>query len=180
MSFSQESLFQKLSELADLAGDPARLVVAFSGGLDSTVLLHALAATRDAHKAPVMAVHVDHKLHDESANWARQCATFAATLDVEFESVTVDVDTNAGQGVEAAARAARYNALRNVVCEGDWLLSAHHKDDQAETLLLNLMRGSGPAGLAGIGEIQPFDTGWLVRPLLSYSQSELQMYAGNP
>lgn len=177
MSFSQESLLHKLSELSDLAGEPARLVVAFSGGLDSTVLLHALAVTRDTHNAALLAVYVDHQLHDESGNWGDHCATFANALNVAFERVRIVVDSNAGLGIEGAARLARYDALRNVVSDSDWLLSAHHKDDQAETLLLNLMRGSGPSGLAGIAEIRPFSTAWLVRPVLSYSRSELQDYA---
>ena len=177
MSFNQESLLRKLAELVDLAGKPDRLVVAYSGGLDSTVLIHALAVSRDAHATPVLAVHVDHGLNDDSASWSRHCESLANSLDIEFVGIKVDVDVDSGQGTEAAAREARYNAFRSLVREGDWLLSAHHKDDQAETLLLNLMRGSGPSGLAGIGEIQPFAVAWLVRPLLSVSRSELQNYA---
>ncbi|MEJ2128029.1 MAG: tRNA lysidine(34) synthetase TilS [Woeseiaceae bacterium] len=177
MSFSSESLLRKLRMLANLAGAPTRLVIGYSGGLDSTVLLHALAATRDEFGTVLSAIHVDHGLHEDSANWAQHCATFAKTLGVEFTSLAVDVETNAGQGTEAAARRARYDALRTSIHSGDWLLSAHHRDDQAETLLLNLLRGSGPAGLAGIGEVQPFAEGWLVRPLLSCSRRELQDYA---
>jgi len=177
VSFDQESLLRKLEELADLAGKPDRLVVALSGGLDSTVLVHALAALRDAHEMSVLAVHVDHGLSDDSANWCRHCESFAHSLAVDFVSVKVDVAVDSGQGTEAAAREARYDALRLLVRAGDWLLSAHHKDDQAETLLLNLMRGSGPSGLAGIPETRPFVSAWLVRPLLSVSRSELRKYA---
>jgi tRNA(Ile)-lysidine synthase len=85
--------------------------------------------------------------------------------------------TDGGKGAEAAARTARYDVFRALIREGDWLLSAHHKDDQAETLLLNLMRGSGPSGLAGIGDVQPFGLGWLVRPLLDVSRTDLRNYA---
>ena len=177
MNFDQETLPHKLAELGELAGKPDRFVIAFSGGLDSTVLLHALASSRDMHKTALLAVHVDHSLHDDSASWSKHCETFAEALDTECVCVKVDVATGTGQGTEAAAREARYNAFRSLLRAGDWLLSAHHKDDQAETLLLNLMRGSGPAGLAGIGEVQPFATGWLVRPLLSISRNELRNYA---
>jgi tRNA(Ile)-lysidine synthase len=178
VSLDQERLLRKLTELADLAGKPKRVVVAFSGGLDSTVLLHALTALRAVHETQLLAVHIDHGLSDESAIWCRHCESFADSLGVDFASAKVDVDISSGQGTEAAARAARYDAFRSLLQTGDWLLSAHHKDDQAETLLLNLMRGSGPSGLAGIGEIRPFAAGWLVRPLLSVSRSDLQAYAG--
>lgn len=177
MSFDKESLPRKLAELSNLAGQPDRYMVAFSGGLDSTVLLHALASSRDAHQTAMVAVHIDHGLHGDSAKWCEQCESVAGSLDIEFVSVQVDVATDAGQGPEAAARNARYAALGSIVRSGDWLLSAHHKDDQAETLLLNLMRGSGPAGLAGIGEMQPFAAGWLVRPLLDVSRASLRKYA---
>jgi len=177
VNFGQETLLRKLAELADLAGRPGRYVIALSGGLDSTVLTHALATASDAHSTPVLAVYVDHGLQKESAAWSSHCAAFAATLDIDFLSVRADVDERSGQGPEAAARDARYAALQALLQAGDWLLSAHHKDDQAETLLLNLMRGSGPAGLAGIAEVRPFSLGWLVRPLLSVSRTELQNYA---
>lgn len=177
MSFERQTLQRKLAELAGLAGTPGRYVVAFSGGLDSTVLLHALATSRDADAAALLAVHIDHGLHSDSASWSRHCESFADSLGVDFIEMTVHIPADSGQGAEAAAREARYNALRSVIRHGDWLLSAHHKDDQAETLLLNLMRGSGPAGLAGIAAVRPFAEAWLVRPLLSVSRGDLQDYA---
>jgi len=177
VSFSQERLLRELLGLAALSGDPIRLVIAYSGGLDSTVLLHALAASRERHGKSLLAVHVDHGLHEDSGQWGDHCESVASSLDVDFMRLAVDVMTDAGKGSEAAARTARYDVLRSLIREGDWLLSAHHRDDQAETLLLNLMRGSGPAGLAGIGEVQPFGSAWLVRPLLPFSQSELENYA---
>jgi tRNA(Ile)-lysidine synthase len=141
------------------------------------VLLHALAASKETHRIPVLAVHVDHGLHPESAAWANHCQNFADAHELELHSLTVDVDQKSGKGLEAAAREARYAALRNLLGPNDWLLSAHHKDDQAETLLLNLMRGSGPAGLAGIGSVRSFSQGWLVRPLLDVSRTDLEKYA---
>jgi tRNA(Ile)-lysidine synthase len=177
VSFDLESLLRALRELAHLAGQPDRLVIAYSGGLDSEVLLHSLAGLRESFGAQLMALHVDHGLQDESQAWSELCAAHAADLGVECRVLQVAVDVGSGQGTEAAAREARYTAFRAEMRHGDWLLSAHHKDDQAETLLLNLLRGSGPAGLAGIGAVQPFGPAWLVRPLLSYSRDELRQYA---
>lgn len=173
----EADLLRKLATLEEVAGRPARYLVALSGGLDSTVLAHALAATRETHGVPVLAAHVDHGLQPESGRWSGQCRSFAGRLGIEFLSLAVDVDRRSGLGLEAAARAARYGALADLLGEGDWLLSAHHRDDQAETLLLNLTRGSGPSGLAGIGEIRPLGAGWLVRPLLAVSRDALEEYA---
>jgi tRNA(Ile)-lysidine synthetase-like protein len=156
VSFNRESLLRELDGLAALSADPTRLVIAFSGGLDSTVLLHALSVSSDVHGKSLLAVYIDHGLHEDSVRWGDHCEEFSRSLEVEFRRLEVDVMTDAGKGTEAAARSARYDVFRSLIREGDWLLSAHHKDDQAETLLLNLMRGSGPAGLAGIGEVQPF------------------------
>jgi len=177
VSFARETLARKLAELANLAGEPERLLIGYSGGLDSTVLLHALAASRDSHQTPLLAVHIDHGLHGDAAMWSEHCRSVAASLDIEFLELRVKVDRDSGSGPEASARDARYEAFRSIIRQGDWLLSAHHKDDQAETLLLNLMRGSGPAGLAGIGEIQPFGSGWLARPLLDVSRASLREFA---
>lgn len=177
MSFQSPLLALELSRLAELAGKPDRLVVAYSGGLDSEVLLHALAGLRGSFSTELLALHVDHGLQGEAAEWSELCQQRAAALDIDCEVLKVDVDTNSGKGTEAAAREARYGAFRAIVQHGDWLLSAHHKDDQAETLLLNLLRGSGPAGLAGIGEVQPFGPAWLVRPLLPFSRNDLRHYA---
>ncbi len=177
MSFDRQSLEQALRNLAQLAGQPNRLVIAYSGGLDSEVLLYALAALRGSFGADLLALHVDHGLNQESRAWSEHCASRAADLGVECRILRVAVDATSGQGVEAAAREARYAAFRAELQHGDWLLSAHHKDDQAETLLLNLLRGSGPAGLAGIGEVQPFGPGWLIRPLLSFTREQLRHYA---
>jgi tRNA(Ile)-lysidine synthase len=173
----EADLLAKLAELEEVAGRPGRYLVAFSGGLDSTVLLHALASARQPHGVPLVAAHVDHGLQPASGEWSAWCRSFAATLGIDFVALTVEVDRQSGLGLEAAARAARYGALTELLGEGDWLLSAHHRDDQAETLLLNLTRGSGPAGLAGIGESRPLGAGWLVRPLLGVSRETLEEYA---
>jgi tRNA(Ile)-lysidine synthase len=105
---------------------------------------------------PIIAVHIDHGLHEDSASWSEHCNAFATSLGIEYRSRNVTVQLESGQGPEASAREARYTALHDEIEHGDWLLSAHHREDHAETLLLNLVRGSGPAGLAGIGAIRRF------------------------
>ena len=177
MSFSQQNLLNQLAELERVAGKPARYVLALSGGLDSTVLLHALASSRESHGKPLLAVHIDHQLHPDSPSWAQSCARLASRLDVEYVCEQVTVDDRAGRGPEASARDARYDVFSRMITAGDWLLSAHHRDDQAETLLLNLMRGSGPSGIAGIPAVRQFVDGWLVRPMLGVSRDDIRAYA---
>ena len=155
-----------------------RCCVAYSGGLDSTVLLHALAALRDERILELRAVHVDHGLHPDSPSWAEHCIREAAALSVPCVVVRVAVDRDAGLGPEAAARDARYAALAAEVGAGEAVLTAQHADDQAETVLLALLRGSGPAGLAAMPEAAPFGPGLLLRPLLGFTRAELAAWAG--
>jgi tRNA(Ile)-lysidine synthase len=176
VSFGPAILAEYLAELENIAGRPARYVIAFSGGLDSTVLAHALAQCSDV---PVLAIHIDHALQTDSANWSEHCAQIAAALEIEFLSLSVNVRLESGKGPEASARDARYAALHAELNAGDWLLSAHHREDQAETLLLNLIRGSGPAGVAGIGNIRRFGAGWLVRPMLNVDRADILQHASD-
>lgn len=173
MSFTNEQLLERLAALEYQAERPSRYVIAFSGGLDSSVLAHALASA----KTPVLAVHIDHGLQDESEDWNRHCEAFAGSLGITYRCDTVAVQLESGKGPEGSARDARYSALHDMLEPGDWLLSAHHREDQAETLLLNLVRGSGPAGIAGIGAVRRFGPGWLVRPLLQFERADLRAYA---
>jgi len=177
VTFRRETLKARLRELQLSAAPPSRYVVAFSGGLDSTVLAHALCAITDQRATPIIAVHVDHGLQADAAAWGAHCAQVARELGIDYQVRSVAVSGDSGAGPEAAARDARYAALHDVMQDGDWLLSAHHREDQAETLLLNLIRGSGPAGIAGIGAIRRFGPGWLVRPLLQVGRAALEAYA---
>ena len=170
-----DTLTRRLDALEATLGPPSRYVIAFSGGLDSTVLLHALAGA-DVD-VPLLAVHVDHQLQAESATWALAASKAAEALGVECRVEIVTPDLDAGKGVEGAARDARYAALSALLGPGDWLLSAHHADDQVETLVLNLLRGSGPDGLAAMPESRKLGAGTLVRPLLSVTRETLASYA---
>jgi tRNA(Ile)-lysidine synthase len=154
---------------------PPRLTVAFSGGLDSTVLVAALCRLGLATR--VRAAHVDHGLHAQSAEWCAHCAATAASFGAEFAAVRVAVDRASGQGLEAAAREVRYRALGELLAPGEWLLTAHHGDDQLETLLLRLLRGTGVRGLRGIIAFGPFARGSLGRPLLKFTREQLRAQA---
>ena len=157
---------------------PGALVVGYSGGADSSVLLHALAQFPAARARGLRAVHVDHGLHADSAAWSEHCHAFAAALAVPMTCVRVDVEIDRGGGLEEAARSARMNALATLLHAGDILVFAHHRDDQAETVLLKLLRGAGPQGLAGMATLRGFAQGHLWRPLLTLPRACLRAYAG--
>ncbi len=154
----------------------ARLRLAYSGGLDSTVLLHALAGLRADHGFSLSAIHIDHALHAGSAAWAVRCAQACGSLAVPFESYRVQVQL-ADEGLEAAARRARYAALGAALGTGEFLVTAQQRDDQAETLLLQLLRGAGIAGLAAMPPRARFGAGELLRPILGFSRAALQDWA---
>lgn len=149
-----------------------RYVVAYSGGLDSHVLLHALSSLG----LNLAAVHVHHGLSPNADLWSEHCLATCKELGVPCRVLRVRV-TAAGSGREAAARSARYAALEQALGEGEMLLTAHHQDDQAETLLLMLLRGAGVAGLAAMPPLRRFAAGWLARPLLGLPRDVLRHYA---
>lgn len=161
--------------LAELVAGP--ILVALSGGLDSTVLLHALAGSRAARERGLRAVHVDHGLHADSAMWARQCADFAEQVGVPLETRTVGIARTPGLGLEATARRARYGAIEEMLQAGEILALAHHRDDQAETVLLKLLRGAGPEGLGAMRMLRRLGRGFAWRPLLTLPRASLRAYA---
>lgn len=148
--------------------------VALSGGLDSCVLLHSLVALQ----LPVQlrALHINHQISANANDWQQHCKDLCASLGVPFIGVKVDVK-NSGRGIEDAAREARYAVFEEYVAAGEYLLTAHHADDQAETMLLRLMRGTGPRGLAAMAQQRAMGAGTLYRPLLNFTRTELECYA---
>ncbi|MET0582899.1 MAG: tRNA lysidine(34) synthetase TilS [Pseudoxanthomonas sp.] len=155
----------------------APLLVGLSGGLDSTVLLHALAQGPKTRAHGLRAVHVHHGLHPSADEWANHCAESCDALGVPLVTVKVLVERDGGEGLEAAARKARYTTFENQLVPGEILVTAHHRDDQAETFLLRALRGSGPDGLAAMRPRRVFGPGEHWRPLLETSRSELLAYA---
>jgi tRNA(Ile)-lysidine synthase len=166
-----------LSHLASLLPDDAALAVAFSGGLDSTVLLHQLVSWQQTHpQARLRALHVHHGLSPNADSWAAHCVAICEAWQLRCEVLRVQVDARE-QGVEGAARTARYQALTTAMQPDEWLLTAQHLDDQCETLLLALKRGSGPAGLAAMPVRHQRHGHVLLRPLLGQSRQQLEAYA---
>ncbi len=153
-------------------GAPERVVVGFSGGVDSTVLLDALARCR--RPQDILAWHVHHGLQTAADHWGAHCERVAKALGVSF-GVTRLAARPPGTNLEAWARAARYEALWAAVARfgADALLVAHHADDQLETVLMRLARGSGPAALAGMPAARRHAGGWLLRPLLTLGREQI-------
>jgi len=173
MPFSRELLFKTISALPTCE----RLLVAYSGGMDSHVLLHAIWSLRSELTAEIQAIHVNHGLQSEAAEWAETCSEFCRSNHIPITVVKVDATPGKGESPEAAARESRYRAVRELVCKGDILLTAHHSEDQAETVLLQLLRGSGPSGLSAMPIISGFGPGFHARPLLEFSRADLAEYA---
>lgn len=173
-----DHLLGHLSDCPELSR-ASHIVVGFSGGLDSTVLLHLLATLRKQGgiAAGLSALHVHHGLQAGADHWQEHCRLQAASIGVEYRSQRVDVAVGAGSSPEAAAREARYAVFAGHVQAGWVLALAHHADDQVETVLLHLLRGSGPRGLAGMPRQRQLGSGHLCRPLLDISRSLLLDYA---
>ena len=150
------------------------LVVGFSGGLDSTVLLHWL-VSQAKYQDKLLAVHVHHGLSPNANHWRDHCQECCDSLQIPYQTIQVVINSDANK--EEAARIARYDALSQFISPRTCLLTAHHQDDQAETILLNLLRGSGVKGLSGIAEVAPFNQGQLLRPLLTTPRAALLAYA---
>jgi tRNA(Ile)-lysidine synthase len=150
--------------------------VAFSGGLDSTVLLHILASLAQREALPTLrAIHVQHGLQASAEAWPAHCQQVCAALGVPL--LLREVQVQSGASLEQAAREARYQAFVEVLAADELLLTAQHRDDQAETLLFRLLRGAGARGLSAMPAHRALGSGQLLRPLLDVSRAELEMYA---
>lgn len=162
--------------------DHSRLRVALSGGLDSVLLLH-VAARLYAGTGELSAVHVNHQLQPNAGQTERFCQQLCLELGVPLDVRRVVVRggeaarEDSGGGIEEAARHARYRVFEDILAPGELLLMAHHGDDQAETVLFRLLRGTGVAGLGGMPRSRPLGEGQLYRPLLDFSRSELRAWA---
>ncbi|MFP3014334.1 MAG: tRNA lysidine(34) synthetase TilS [Arsenophonus sp.] len=167
-----------LNQIIKTIGSSRRILVGFSGGLDSTVLLHTLVILRQTtiQNLNIRAVYINHGLNDKSDDWAVHCQKVCLNLQVEFYLHNIYI-SRTKNGIEATAREARYRAFREMLLPKEIIVIAQHLNDQAETFLLRLKRGSGPLGLSAMAiSIQFYDT-YLVRPLLSFSRQQLFFYA---
>ena len=155
-------------------------VLAYSGGRDSHVLLHALCAARDEYGFTLTAVHFDHALAPQSAEWARRCQLICQEWEVAFITHRQPLAKQPGESIEAHARQSRYRWFAQTLEAGQVLLTAHHANDQAETVLLNWLRGGGVQLLAGIPRqriLSAEKSTQVMRPLLSFSADAVGEYA---
>ena len=168
-------LDQLLQQLTPYRNAPA-WHIAFSGGLDSTVLLHQLVELSRLHPLPPLsAIHVHHGLQTAADAWPAHCQSVCAQLNIPLQVIHVEVQP--GASLEQAARDARYQAFIGALQAGEVLLTAQHRDDQAETLLFRLLRGAGVRGLAAMPRERVLGAGLLVRPLLSVPRARLHAWA---
>jgi len=156
------------------------LVVALSGGADSAALLSVMAALGAGFRGlPLRAVHIDHGLQAAAAEFREACLNLCEHLGVPLELIRVDVQCEPGVSIEAAARDARYAALAAQLQPLECLLTAHHRQDQAETLLLQALRGAGVKGMSAMPVCRAFGAGWHVRPVLDVPHRELLQWGGH-
>jgi len=178
MSITPQAFQHHLRQLSSTK----KYLIAYSGGIDSHVLLHLCAQLKninDEFKESFSAVYINHGLSPNAEKWGHHCRQVCAMLDISLTIIEVDGRTKKGQSPEASARIARYQAFRQLLVANESLLTAQHLDDQAETLFLQLLRGSGVKGLSAMPKIKPFFQGFLCRPLLDYKKKDILNYARN-
>lgn len=172
--FTSQKLQTVLNSLAE--GPP--YCVAYSGGMDSHVLLHALFALhKDNPEYSFRAVHINHDLNPRSDSWEAHCKEVCKALKISFTAKKIEVLLKPGESLESVARTLRYQALREVLKPDECLLTGHTMNDQTETLLLQLLRGAGVKGLASMPLKKKWGGRYFLRPLLSFDRDELQHYA---
>ena len=165
-----------LQSIVTETGSGNKCWIAFSGGIDSTALLHNLVIQCDELNIPLHAIHINHNLYEISDSWSRHCEEICRFYNVEAEILNVDASTHGSSSPEEYARDLRYMKMEQLLGDNELLFLAHHREDQAETLLLQLMRGAGPEGLSGMPFKKKLGRGWMIRPLLVYSKQDLKQY----
>jgi len=173
--FNGDRLLASLARLPT----PRKYWIGFSGGADSTALLHAMHECRQILPVPFHALHFHHGLQPGADAWQVHCREFCAERDIPYRSENLKIDHCGGSSVEEAARDSRYRVVGEILGRQEIYLTAHHAEDLAETLFLNLMRGSGVEGLAGIPALRSLERGWVARPLLEVHRFELLAYLEN-
>jgi tRNA(Ile)-lysidine synthase len=156
-----------------------QFLIAYSGGLDSEVLLALFAQLQQQMGVAVRAIHINHQLSPHASTWAEHCRNSCAHYGLGFQTCTVDLMLKAGDSLEQEARRARYRVFAEELLPDEYLVTAHHQDDQAETLLLQLLRGSGLKGLSAMPKVKVFGRGFHLRPLLDVGREQIANYAAD-
>lgn len=178
-----ESLYSQFTQVLDrYYQSGSKIILAFSGGVDSRLLLELLSRYQQVNSTgnnPIKchAVYVHHGLSSNADDWADKCLMWADQVGITCSVDQVSLDINSGDSIELLAREARYQVLSKHIQAGDLLLTGQHADDQVETFLLALKRGSGPKGLSSMAESMPFAGGMLVRPLLAIKREQIEAAA---
>lgn len=170
--FTAERLLASLARLPT----PEKYWIGFSGGADSTALLQAMHESREALAATIHAVHFHHGLQSEADAWQEHCKAFCESRDIPYRSERLVIEPSSRRSPEEASRNSRYRAVGRMLGRQEMYLTAHHAEDLAETLFLNLMRGSGIEGLAGIPVLRNLEHGWVARPLLELHRRDLEAF----
>lgn len=188
----KQEFFQEFNQLiADLSLESSAFFVALSGGADSSALLSLLVDYQRQYKlsSPIYALHFNHQLQEGAASWRDFCQSKAEQVGFEFVYIDATISVDKKQGLESSARKARYDwfaeTMREHVAKHGYqqaiLLTGHHADDQAETILMNILRGTGINGLRGIARsltvpVSKQFSYHIMRPLLSFDKSQLIDY----
>ena len=153
-----------------------KIYIAFSGGIDSSVLVDILGKNASKLKLNITVIHVNHNISSNSLNWMKHCKEFCSKLGLNFISEEVNIISSGG-GIESAARKARYKIFSKYLKNEEQILTAHHMNDVTETIFLRLLRGTGIDGLSGLEKSRKLGKGLLIRPFLEVSKKEIEEYA---
>ena len=153
-----------------------KIYIAFSGGIDSSVLVDILGKNASKLKLNITVIHVNHNISSNSLTWMKHCKEFCSKLDLNFISEEVNIISSGG-GIESAARKARYKIFSKYLKNEEQILTAHHMNDVTETIFLRLLRGTGIDGLSGLEKSRKLGKGLLIRPFLEVSKKEIEEYA---
>ena len=153
-----------------------KIYIAFSGGIDSSVLVDILGKNASKLKLNITVIHVNHNISSNSLTWMKHCKEFCSKLGLDFISEEVNI-ISLGGGIESAARKARYKIFSKYLKNEEQILTAHHMNDVTETIFLRLLRGTGIDGLSGLEKSRKLGKGLLIRPFLEVSKKEIEEYA---
>ena len=156
----------------------SKILVAYSGGPDSTALIHLLASINKKQALNIKAIHINHNLSEHADAWEKHCLETCSKLNIDSIVQSVEIKSDGG-GIESASRIARYKVFESLLNEGDQLVLGHHADDVAETLFMRLLRGTGAEGMEGPKLKRSIGKGFLIRPFLDISKREILNYLEN-
>ena len=149
------SLFKSyLKEFLEKFSQSKKIIIAYSGGIDSSILLHLLFSIKEDLKQSLEVIHINHGLHDKSDDWERFCRRKCESYNISFRAISIKENCPKNVSVECWARDKRYSLIANEMKNNDVLLTAHHMDDQIETFFLQVFRGAGPRGLSSMPAIK--------------------------